>query len=239
MPQQMTEEQRKELEEKIKNMSPEELKEFQKQQCIFCQIIDSKIPSKKVYEDKICIAVLDINPATEGHILILPKEHYSIMPQIPEKEVEHMFLVAKYLSQLILKILKVSGTNVFVANGLVAGQKAQHFMIHLIPRKEGDGVLEIEEKLLPPEMVEKVKSVVEDKLNTLLGVKKRVVRVDKGEQTTLASVKGVKEEVKEEVKEPIEDEIQKKKSTKKMKTKKREIIEKEDVSLDDIASLFK
>ena len=73
MAEQMSEEQRKELEEKIKNMSPEELREFQKQQCIFCQIIAGKVPAKKVYEDEHCVAVLDINPAAKGHLLLIPK----------------------------------------------------------------------------------------------------------------------------------------------------------------------
>ena len=168
----MTEEQRKELEEKLKKMSPEELKEFQKQQCIFCQIIAGKVPSKKVYEDAQCIAVLDIAPASKGHLLIMPKEHYAIMPQIPDKEIGHLFLVSKYLSQVMLRVLKVSGTNVFVANGAIAGQRAQHFMLHLIPRKEGDKLLEIEEKLLPAELRAKVNDLVGKRLNALLGVKK-------------------------------------------------------------------
>lgn len=168
----MTEEQRKELEEKLKKMSPEELKEFQKQQCIFCQIIAGKVPSKKVYEDDKCIAVLDIAPASKGHLLIMPKEHYAIMPQIPDKEIGHLFLVSKYLSQVMLRVLKVSGTNVFVANGAVAGQRAQHFMLHLIPRKEGDKLLEVEEKLLPAELRTKVNDLIGKRLNALLGVKK-------------------------------------------------------------------
>ncbi len=155
MEQQMTEEQRAELEEKIKNMSPEELKEFQKQQCIFCQIISGKIPSKKVYEDDKVIAVLDVNPAAIGHVLLLPKEHYAIMPQISDPEIGYLFSIAKHVSQAMLRSLKVEGTNIFVANGLAAGQKAQHFMIHIIPRKEGDKVLEIPEHLVELEKREK------------------------------------------------------------------------------------
>ena len=85
------------LQEKIKNMSPEELKEFQKKQCIFCQIIEGKVQAKKIYEDEKSIAILDINPANPGHILLLPKEHYSVMPQIPEEEVAHLFMVSKFL----------------------------------------------------------------------------------------------------------------------------------------------
>ena len=96
-PSQLTPEQQEELQEKLKNMSPEELQEFQKKQCIFCQIIAGKIPSKKIYEDEKCLAVLDINPAAKGHLLLLPKEHYAIMPQIPDKILSHLFLVSKKL----------------------------------------------------------------------------------------------------------------------------------------------
>ena len=104
--QQLTEEQRRELEEKLKNMSPEELREFQKQQCVFCQIIAGKIPSKMVFDDEQCVAVLDINPASPGHLLLLPKEHYAIMPQVPEELLNHLTIISKKLSQILLRALK-------------------------------------------------------------------------------------------------------------------------------------
>src|SRR3989344_7642914 len=127
---QMTEQQIAELKEKIKNMSPGELKEFQKKQCIFCHIISGKVQSKNVYEDEKVIAVLDINPANPGHILLMPKEHYVVMPQMPEDDIGYIFMVAKALSHALLQALKAGGTNIFVANGLAAGQRAQHFMVH-------------------------------------------------------------------------------------------------------------
>lgn len=136
----MTPEQQEELRKKLESMSPEELKEFQKKQCIFCHIISGKVAAKKVYEDDKSLAVLDINPANPGHILLMPKEHYMIMPQMPENELARIFMVAKQLSNILLKALDVRGTNIVVANGAAAGQRAQHFMIHIIPRKEGDGV---------------------------------------------------------------------------------------------------
>ena len=174
---QMTPEQQKALQEKLKNMSPEELQEFQKQQCIFCQIISRKVPAKKVYEDDQCIAILDINPAAKGHLLLLPKEHYAIMPQIPEPILAHLSVVSKHLSQLLLKSLKVDGTTIFVANGLAAGQKAQHFMIHIIPRKEDDNALQFEEKVISKEIQDKVKVAVENKLYQLLEVKKESIQL--------------------------------------------------------------
>ena len=133
-------EQMKALQEKIKNMSPEELKEFQKQQCIFCQIIAGKVQSKRIYEDENVLAVLDINPANPGHILLLTKEHYSIMPQIPDDVIGHVFIAAKSLSNSMLRTLEAQGTNIIVANGIAAGQRAQHFMAHIIPRKDKDGI---------------------------------------------------------------------------------------------------
>ncbi|MFC1754150.1 HIT domain-containing protein [Thermoproteota archaeon] len=127
-------------EEDLKNMSPEELRELQKQNCIFCQIISGKVQSKKVYEDERVLAILDINPANPGHILLLPKEHHALMPMVPDEEQKYLFMIAKQLSHVLLKALKVSGTNIFLANGAVAGQRAPHVMIHVIPRKENDGV---------------------------------------------------------------------------------------------------
>jgi histidine triad (HIT) family protein len=140
MEQQLTEEQVKELQEKIKQMSPDELKEFQKKQCIFCQIIAGKVQSKKIYEDSDILAVLDVNPANPGHMLVMPKEHYSILPQIPNEDIGHLFTVTKALSNAALRSLEVQGSNIIVANGVAAGQRAQHFMIHLIPRKDKDNI---------------------------------------------------------------------------------------------------
>src|SRR3989338_5384479 len=165
---QLTPEQRKELEDKLKSMSPQELLEFQKKQCIFCQITSGAIPSKKVFEDASCLAILDINPATKGHILLLPKEHYAIMPQIPPQDLDHLFALTKNISQLLLRALRVSGTSIFIANGVAAGQRAQHFMIHIIPRKEGDNLIPFPEKLIDQKMQENIKAAIEPRLLELL-----------------------------------------------------------------------
>jgi len=163
--QQMSEEQVKDLQEKLKNMSPEELKEFQKKQCIFCQIIIGKVQSRKVYEDEEVIAILDVNPANPGHILIIPKEHYSIMPQIPDDEIGHIFAVAKALSNSSLRALEVQGSNIIVANGVAAGQRAQHFMVHLIPRKENDNLnFQIPQKTIPEDELKKITEMLSESL---------------------------------------------------------------------------
>ena len=167
--QQLSPEQLKALQEKIKQMSPEELKEFQKKQCIFCQIIAGKVQSRKVYEDDKVIALLDINPANPGHILLLTKEHYSIMPQIPDDELAYVFMVVKSLSNSMLRSIDAQGTNVIVANGVAAGQRAQHFMVHIIPRKTNDGV----DFVLPQKTIEgKEIEEIGNKLMASLGTQK-------------------------------------------------------------------
>ena len=165
----LSKEKLEELKEKLSSMSPEELKEFQKRQCIFCHIISGKVQSKKVYEDDKVVAILDINPANPGHILLLPKEHYTIMPQIPDELVAYLFIVTKSLSQAILRALKVNGTNILIANGVAAGQRAQHFMIHIIPRKEKDGInFEIPQQTISEKKLDETKLILQRKLEIII-----------------------------------------------------------------------
>lgn len=110
-------------------------------QCIFCHIAKGDIPAKKVYADDTVIAVLDINPAVPGHILLLPKEHVAVMPQMKDELVAHIGMVSKQLSAALIRSMKAEGTSIFVANGAAAGQRAPHFMMHIMPRSKGDGVL--------------------------------------------------------------------------------------------------
>lgn len=121
-------------------MTPEQMAALAKQQCIFCQIASGKVASRKIYEDDKVIGVLDINPANPGHVLLITKEHYVVMPQIPDDVVAHIGMVAKGISHALLRALKAQGTTIFAANGVAAGQRAQHFMLHIIPRMENDGI---------------------------------------------------------------------------------------------------
>jgi len=199
-------------EEDLKNMSPEEIKELAKRQCIFCQIIAGKVSSKKVYEDEHCIAILDINPANPGHVLVLPKEHYSLMPAVPDDTTAHLGQVTKHISQALLKALKVQGTYIFVANGVAAGQKAQHFMVHLISRKEGDGLsLDIPEKVVREQQLEQLKSVLITKIGEVLqgikpGIGEREVEEKPERKPVIAEFKEKKPE-KNGIKKEIEEKL--------------------------------
>src|SRR3989338_7972024 len=104
-------------EQDISKLSPSEVEELQKENCVFCHIASGKVPARKVYEDDRCIAVLDINPAGMGHTLLMPKEHFTVMLQVPESMIGHLFVVAKLLSQAGLKSFQGKGTTIFAANG--------------------------------------------------------------------------------------------------------------------------
>lgn len=163
-------------------MSPEEIKELQKKNCIFCHMVQGKVAAKKVYEDESVIGVLDINPANPGHILLIPKEHYMLMPQMPDDLIGHIFKVAKQISNVVLKALDVRGTNLIVANGSAAGQKAQHFILHVIPRKEGDG---LEFTLPSNNYAEQELNAIAEKLRAKLGQKAALSAQDVIEQKTV------------------------------------------------------
>ena len=112
----------------------------QKKQCIFCKIIKGETESKKVYEDDLMLGILDINPCVPGHMLLMPKEHYPIMPFLPPKTFKHLFGLMPKLISALKKAMISTGADVFIANGGIAGQQSPHFLIHLLPREKGDGV---------------------------------------------------------------------------------------------------
>ena len=222
MAEQPTPEQVQEMQEKMKNMSPEELAELQKQQCIFCQIIDGKVQAKKIYEDDKVVAVLDINPANPGHLLLMTKEHYPLMPLIPEEILSHLFMVTKSLSRVLLSAVNAEGANVFIANGSAAGQRAQHFMLHIIPRKTGDKIpMEIPINEFPKNEIEEAKNNIQEKINAIFNLGKVV-----------ASPKPAP--IPAKIPAPSKKPTKKKPSKKSKKGEEKEDI----VNLDDIANLF-
>lgn len=121
--------------------------------CVFCEIVRGNIPSYKVYEDDVCIAILDISQATIGHTLVIPKKHFKNIFELDEETAMHLFKVVTNLSKKISKALNVENMNILNNNGALAGQSVDHFHIHIIPRYENDN-LEIKfssNKLSPEE----------------------------------------------------------------------------------------
>lgn len=107
--------------------------------CPYCELI-KKGDKNIIYEDNLTLVMLAPEPAAKGHLLVLPRQHFQIIEQIPDDLVSHMFLIANKASSLIFDILKLQGTNITVNNGVSAGQEWAHFAINVIPRKENDGI---------------------------------------------------------------------------------------------------
>lgn len=108
--------------------------------CIFCKIAAGEIPSATIYEDDDFRVILDIEPASKGHALILPKEHYANLYELPEELASKVLIVAKKVITSMTEIVGCDGYNVLQNNGEVAGQTVFHFHMHLIPRYKDDEV---------------------------------------------------------------------------------------------------
>jgi len=225
------------VQQDLENMSPEQLQELQKQNCIFCHIISGRVASKKIYEDDKVLAILDINPANPGHILLLTKEHYQVMPQIPDDEISHIFMVAKAISHACLKALKAHGTNIFIANGSVAGQKAPHFMLHIIPRLNVDEIkiFDLPEKNIPDDVLEQIKEKLNSKINELSGVKadEPVVLDKKPEKIGTKAEKTSEDRMLQK-----REGVTKEKNQRKLENKKGKQEKKPEISLDEISKFM-
>lgn len=108
--------------------------------CIFCKIAQGEIPSRTIYEDESFRVIFDIEPASKGHAIIIPKTHASDIFSLSEEEAKKVFLVAKKVATVLVKELKCDGINILQNNGEAAGQTVFHFHIHLIPRYNKDSV---------------------------------------------------------------------------------------------------
>ena len=108
--------------------------------CIFCKIANGDIPSKTLYEDEEFKVILDVGPATRGHALILPKNHYANLYELPDETAVKVMLLAKKMAVLMTEKLGCDGFNLVQNNGKAAGQTVFHLHWHVIPRSEGDGI---------------------------------------------------------------------------------------------------
>lgn len=107
--------------------------------CVFCKIIAGEIPSHTLYEDDAFKVILDVGPATRGHALILPKDHYANLYELPEETAAEVIKLAKRMMLQMTDKLKCDGFNIVQNNGETAGQTVNHFHMHLIPRYKNDG----------------------------------------------------------------------------------------------------
>lgn len=108
--------------------------------CIFCKINKGEIPSTTIYEDDDFKVMLDINPASKGHAVILPKNHAANIFELEDEDAEKIFKVARKCAAAMKEVLHCDGINILQNNGEAAGQTVFHLHVHLIPRYNGDTV---------------------------------------------------------------------------------------------------
>ena len=113
---------------------------MKKEDCVFCKIVNGDIPSNTIYENSEFKVIMDISPATKGHVLVLPKEHFKDIYDIDAETAGKLFQLAAVVARALKEVLHCDGLNIIQNNGEIAGQTVFHFHMHLIPRYEGDDV---------------------------------------------------------------------------------------------------
>jgi histidine triad (HIT) family protein len=169
------EEQVKSLREQINNATPEQLEKFIASQssgsedgeskCLFCEIASGNVETIKVFEDSGLFVMMDINPANLGHIIIIPKQHYQFIFQVPDEVLWDMIRTTKLIIPSLINITKAKGFNILMSQGTAAQQRINHFSINIVPRFEDDKIsFEMERKQIAEEQKEVAK-----KLSEILG----------------------------------------------------------------------
>lgn len=109
--------------------------------CIFCKLANGEIPTLSLYEDEDFNVIFDAGPASEGHALILPKEHYQNVFEIDEEVQAKAYKLAKKMAGPLTEVFQADGLNILQNNNEAAGQTVFHFHIHLIPRYKGENAM--------------------------------------------------------------------------------------------------
>ena len=137
--------------------------------CVFCKIVDKKIPSCLVAEDDNTMAFMDIMPARKGHVLVVPRRHSETMLDVPAEDLVAMTRMVKRVSMAVQKAMEPAGFSVVQLNGAASGQTVFHIHFHVIPRRVGDGLAMkwSHETYLPGE-IEKYQAKIVKELNNPL-----------------------------------------------------------------------
>jgi histidine triad (HIT) family protein len=108
--------------------------------CIFCKIASGHIPSTKIYEDEVVVAFLDIGPVSDGHTLVMPRQHFEKVHSCPPELLGKIWIRLGKIAGAVVSAADADGYNVLCNNGRAAGQVVDHLHFHIVPRKTGDGV---------------------------------------------------------------------------------------------------
>lgn len=109
-------------------------------ECVFCEIVTGSLEASIVFEDNVCMAFMDLQPVTSGHVLVVPKPHAADLEALQEDIGAHLFRIAHRLARALRRTeLRCDGVNLFIADGETAGQDVFHVHLHVFPRFPGDG----------------------------------------------------------------------------------------------------
>jgi histidine triad (HIT) family protein len=106
--------------------------------CLFCGIVAGNVPAQIVDSDEHTVAFMDINPATRGHALVVPRTHAADLFEISDEDLEHTMIAARRLARMMKATLQPDGFNVLNSCGAAAWQTVFHFHLHVVPRYEDD-----------------------------------------------------------------------------------------------------
>jgi len=165
---------KEQLRQQISGATAEQLEAVLKQQqkgeeCLFCSIAKGGVETYKVYEDNLALAFLDINPSAAGQVIVIPKEHYQFIFQIPDQVLWSLMKVVKMLEPLTVNVTQAKGLSIYISQGSAAGQRFPHLSINLIPRFEGDkAAFYWDRKEVQKEELEKAAKEIKESLDKVL-----------------------------------------------------------------------
>lgn len=139
--------------------------------CKLCEQVKEK---DFLYEDEHVAVFLPEKPASSGHVIVAPKQHIPILEAVPDFIIGKMSSIANKLSMALFEGLRASGTNIVIQNGVPAGQIIPHAHMHVIPRKEGDGLpLDWDPKQLPQEQIKELAEKIKGEASSVGGFQKK------------------------------------------------------------------
>ncbi len=110
--------------------------------CVFCKMVAGQIPITKIYEDDVVLSFLDIGPISDGHTLVIPKQHFEKLHECPPELLGEICSRLGRIAKAVADAMNAEGYNVLCNNGRAAGQLVEHLHFHIIPRNTGDGVFD-------------------------------------------------------------------------------------------------
>lgn len=110
--------------------------------CIFCKMVAGEVPVTKIYEDEVVLSFLDIGPLSDGHTLVIPKQHFERLHECPAELLGRIGSCLGKIAKAVSAAMNPDGYNVLCNNGRAAGQLVGHLHFHIIPRNAGDGVFD-------------------------------------------------------------------------------------------------